>query len=544
MLGIRSWRKLKAKGFFRFRDKTGRLISPYQRYFHFICTSWNTVPPELEVMGTKSKKLIALVASFTTNERGYYIKFVSAIAVGSQKKSVAMFRQILRALRHGGVFKPSPNHLPRVSHYLYYSLLRSLENYKRNKTPMDRILVLCRQAKIVADRGLIGQSHGLAAKAADECTEAGLHSLQPVVMHLQRSNLLATGQTWGSRAMRHHADESHAIARAHFHGALALHAHTRLAALHHHSGMALCPEGRTHWQHSFEAHTQELDAQWLDHEGHAHLLMAQALLAHGLGQRHAAIHMVQGLLRSMRFATYPPSEAYLQAHASQLLHRLCMHAGRHLEAQHETTALHACAEANRPVHNPNERATLTITHQLQLLALHTHTRPHYGTLEGYRDAYAQLHGRELPVGAMAQFHITAMAHHVYKHEPREALHHFNALMNHRKARTYHRTLTISAQLLSLAAHHALCSEGLLDSTVASLRRRLWKKNHQMPLSGMVGLLTRHYAQCPDVHSTKAHTHWQQQLRSALVAYREKEPEGYAEAGFDWVGYLGGENVAP
>jgi len=480
-------------------------------------------------MGTKRKKLTALVATLTNNEKGYFIKWINAIPVGTSGQSSAMFRHILRSLRQCTEVIPPPHNAHRICNYLYHSVLRSLENCLRNKTPIDRILVLFRQAKIVADRGLFGQSKQLTAKAADQCTESGLHCLQPMAMHLQRTNLLATGHHHGGKAMQRHAKDECVLARIQLHGALASRAHTELAALHHGKGMAQCPAQRIHWQDSYDVFTSEINAQWLNEQGHAHLLMAQALLAHGLGQRDEAIATLQRLLASMRHGAAPTLGVPTLVYAAHLLHRLCLHAGRHTEAHCETAALQAWADAHLPALIASERVMVLDALHLQHMALHTHGPAEGRDTDAYLRAYAQLDGRALPEGTMA--------HHIHSNEPRKALHHFKALMDDSNARSYHRTLTIGAELMSLTAHHALDNEALLASTVASLRKRLWVKDKPMPLSGMVRLLTHHYANCPDVRSGKTLGSWKQKLRTALEEYREREPEGYAEAGFDWVGYF-------
>jgi hypothetical protein len=488
-------------------------------------------------MGTKHKELTALVGTLTTSEKGYLMKFVRAIPVGRRGSSIDLFAHVLRAKGADTDTSALSRQAHRICHYLYHLVLRCLESYHRKKTAIDHILVRCRQAKLLADRGLVGQSKRLAAKAAQHCAAAGLHCLRPVVMHLQRINLLASGKHYGSLAMRQQAYEECTMARTQFHGALALRAHTELAALHLHKGMAQCPAQRAHWQDSYDVYTSEVDARWLNEQGHAHLLMAQALLAHGLGQRDAAIACLHRLVHSMRQTDVPALGPPTLAHASHLLHGLCLHAGRHPEAQQETAAMQVWADDHLPTLIPNERTTVADTLHLQHLALHTHGPAALREPEVYAHAYAHLSGRELPAGMMAQFHTTAMAHHMHSNEPRKAHHHFNALMNHLHARTYHTTLTIGAELMSLSVHHALGNECLLDSTVASLRRRLWVKDDPMPLSGMVRLLARHYAHCPDVHSGKALVLWKQKLHTALIAYRDREPEGYAEAGFDWVGWM-------
>ncbi|MCF8256643.1 MAG: hypothetical protein K9J06_03770 [Flavobacteriales bacterium] len=489
-------------------------------------------------MGRKHKELVALSGTLTTSEKGYFTKSANAIPVGNSGQSMALFQHILRAERDGTDASAPPCQSHRVSNYLYHSLLRSLENYMRKKTIADQVIVLCRQAKVVADRALFGQSQQLLTKAAHLCAKAGRLCLRPLVMHLQRADLLATGHHWGSRAMLQHAHEYSAMARTRFHGALAMEAHVRLAALHLHSGSALRPAQREHWQHTYNGLTSEIDPHSLDSEGRAHLRMAQALLARCTGHWPEAINTLQCLLHAMRHDAAPPLGPIAIAQASLWLHGLCLHSGRHPEAEGETAALQAWALHHLPAFVPHERTTLDNALQLQHLALHTYGPAHLRDQDAWLRAHAHLSGRALCAAMAAQFHVTAMAHHLQHQEHRLALAHFNTLMNTAEARHHDRTLTIAAELMLLAIRHGLDHGELLESAVRSLRKRLWNKTGTMPLKGMVRLLTHHYAKCPDVQSGKDYTLWKQKLCKALIAYREQEPEGYAEARFDWEGHVG------
>lgn len=490
-------------------------------------------------MGRKYRELVALSGTLTTNEKGYFIKSANAIPVGNSGQSMALFQHILRAERDGTDASAPPCQSHRVSNYLYHSLLRSLENYMRKKTIADQIIVLCRQAKVVADRALFGQSQRLLTKAAHLCAKAGSLCLRSFVMHLQRADLLATGHHWGSRALQQHAHENSAMARTRFHGALAMEAHVRLAALYHTSGATSGPEQREHWQHIYNGLTSTIDPHCLDSEGRAHLLMAQALLARSTGHWPEAIDTLQHLLHTMRHDAAPPLGPITLAQASLWLHGLCLHSVRRPEAESETAALRAWAAHHHLALVPHERTTLDNALQLQHLALHTHGPAHLRDHDAWLRAHAHLSCQVLCSGMAAQFHVTAMAHRLHHQEHCQALTHYKVLMNTVELRHHDRTLTIAAELMHLAIRHALDHGDLLDIAVCSLRRRPWNKTGPMPLKGMVKLLTRHYAKCPDVQSGKDYSRWKQKLCKALIAYREKEPDGYAEARFDWEGHLGG-----
>lgn len=493
-------------------------------------------------MAGKDRELYDLIKSMTPAEKGYFVKYAASVPARNDGRYMELFRAMdglmvydENMLRHtlGRFSEHGQPH--RVRHYLYHLLLECLEHYHRGKLPSDQIMVLIRRARLLSSRQLPAQANALLQKACALCRKHSQDSLIRVALKMMNDNLIMMGKDVGDAQVQSGIEEVCSVARRNLHNELAYRAYTRMMGRYRQHGTAQDEEEEAAYRSLYHEITSEISDGHLDMAGLIYLMHARYLLGLCTSDTDMAIGGLESALDIVKVGEARSSSQVL-ASLCRNLHELYVRNGRYWHAERLTCFLEEWVREREHALTPASYSGLMDSVNLQRLALMAHDPSRLGDLPAYRDIEAYLKGRDLTPHVSVSFHLTAMAHCLYRSAYREALGHCNALMNVPESRDYDISARLEGELLGLIIHLGLGNHDLLESLVTSFRRRL--RGHRVPLfADFAEKLAYILSKFPDVNTVSQRIEWKRKVIVMLEHYCAAHPERYRMLEFDYLRYF-------
>lgn len=494
-------------------------------------------------MKKKEDDLFRLIKSLNKNEKGYFVKYATALPGKKETRHMELFRILDNMKEYDDALLNRkltllkfPKQVNRVRYYLYNSILSCLEQYHRETTNLDKALILIRQATILKERKLHEQSNTLLERAEQLVKRIGRHNLRYEILKLRNGNQVALFQDTGSKITLSIADEMCGAGTIHLQSTLAYRAYVNMLGIYYNKGSAPTKEEEKQYRQLQKQLTEEIKTNKLDHLGRINYLQSLYVLGMLVHDNKLAIDSLEKALQNLKqdLHLFETKQVF-----NSVSYNLFVFYLEEKMFEKVEKGLHELETWVRE----NEKMVSAYIHDDCLIVIHLHwfnlllkehKRLDDKSITG--KIFTFFKNPEMSTLYQFKYLFNMAVFHIYKGEHKEALKHLNILLNDKKYREHEAMLFAEVELLNIIVHAALAHLDLLESLLLNLKRKL-KGADSIPHKGMVEIVLKYYTLFPRSGNNSELKKWKEKLLAELQLYYRANIKQVKALDFDYVWYF-------
>ena len=492
-------------------------------------------------MKKQDEALFQLIKSLSTNEKGHFVKYTSALPGIKGLRYMQLFNILSKMKDYDeGLLQKRLTKLSftkqahRVRHYLYQLLLNFLENYHRSKTETETNLKLLLRASILSSRRLYNQSNSLLRKVEASAKGSGMRSQKIEALKLRLHNEQGLNNSHAEHPI---LEEINREAMLNYWVSEINKLNTFFYDRYEQIGSAKTKEEKEKYMLLFNRVNNLIDEEKMDPTGliillnlrfiYGVMINAKTFSQKALDQGYHLIMTIPDLQKNKKlFSFFSDNYMYYFLHlkAFSKVKKKLVELNQWLDKQHFTKEEH---DTIRRIIYLQKFDLLLADHNL--LADTDFITELFNWFDTHKliDIYEN------------HYHFNKVVYHLYTDQYKESLKYINLLRNNREYSLQHPQQSTELEFLNIIIHCKLGNIELMESLVSSLKRKTIRAalEHSVPHSDMVELFAKYFNSHSLQNTAILQAAWEEELITDLKKLFPKTPQKIEPLTFDYVWYF-------
>lgn len=497
-------------------------------------------------MKKKDDDLFQLIKSLTRNEKGYFVKFAASVPGRDGNRYMELFRVIdtmktydENLLQKRLAILRFPKQVHRIRHYLYNSIMNSLEQYHKETTASHKIHILLRQAYILTERKLYDQSNTLLDKAGKLAEHFSRQNSKYEILTLKLRNQLALNNAADWTFTKKIVDEMFLSSLIHQHSVQAYKAYIDLSGFYYKSGKAQTAKQKAAYTKLFINLSKNINAKHLNKSGKLNFAQAKYMYGMATGEDEIAVAGLESAHTILKSNLHILENKKVFSSVTYNLLIFYLEQKKFPQVEKTLTEMGAWLASHQKDLNKDvlEDMQVAINMHWFNLIISNHQKEYDKSFIAKIISF--FNGKILSPRFRFKHMFNLAVYHLYNHNIKQSLEHINDMLNDKDFKEQASEILPEVELLGLFVHAKLGNLNLLNYTITNLKRKI-RKDKTFRHKTFTGIMLNQIAAYPGNHRAEYLRTWKKKITEAIKQYAAEHPFDFAPLEFDYVWYF--ENI--